>query len=245
MSDIKENNADFLNDYAGDGLNEIKMDDLNIPFLRIIQKLSPQIDETSSDYIEHAKVGMFFNTITKKLYGMEINLVPFKYQKVWIEWKPNRGGFVASHKPDSIPVDQSDFSEWKYNNNIIQETLLFYVIIADHPEEGPLVFALSSTGIKHGKTWNNLITNTRLPNGDRAPIYASVWNIQSVLCSNEQGSWYQIGSKSAAIKRVGFINKELFTTCVQPLRKEIANKTVDLKQLENSSNKEDLDTVPY
>lgn len=238
-------NVDFLNEHAGKGFENINQDDLKIPFLRILQKLSPQVDEKDPNYIKGAQPGMFFNTVTQKLYGKEVNLIPIKYEKVWLEWKPNRGGFVARHEPYSIVVDQSNFAEWKYNGNIIQETLNFFVFIAGKLDEGPLVFSLSSTGIKHGKNWNTQIVHTRLPSGKQAPYFSSIWNISSIACTNAQGTWYQIGDTTSLIKRIRFISKEDFEKFINPTRKSLDKaSSVDYKQLENQTN-QNIEDVPY
>ena len=55
---------------ANIGLEKMTAQDLAIPFLALIQKTSPQIEE-----IEGCKPGMIFNTVSSKLYKELIVLI--------------------------------------------------------------------------------------------------------------------------------------------------------------------------
>jgi hypothetical protein len=239
--------TDFLEEYSGQGFEGVSQEDLKIPFLRILQKLSPEVDRDDEAYIKGASPGMFFNTVTKKVYSKEIDLIPVRFQKVWLEWEPDRGGLVARHEPFSIEVDKSDFSKWRYNGNEIQECYLFFVLVADHIDDGPMIFSLASTGIKHAKNWLTNITHTRLPNGKQAPFFSSVWNLKTVLCKNDAGSWYQVGDKTTAIQKIRFITATEFNKYVFPSKEALKTlDNVDLKQLEDhSTNKVDPVDAPF
>ena len=50
------------------GFEEVTSSDIQIPFLRIIQALSPQIKKTDSEFIEGASQGDIFNTVTQEVY---------------------------------------------------------------------------------------------------------------------------------------------------------------------------------
>ena len=43
-------------------------DDLALPFVRILGQLSPQVTMGDAKYIESAKPGMIYNTVTSELY---------------------------------------------------------------------------------------------------------------------------------------------------------------------------------
>ena len=53
---------------ANAGLKNLGMDDLAIPFLRILSDTSPQIKKRDPLYIEGAESGMIYNTLTKEIY---------------------------------------------------------------------------------------------------------------------------------------------------------------------------------
>lgn len=188
---------------SGQGFEGADLDSYAVPFLRILQKNSPQTDEMESSYIENSKPGMFFNTITGELYDKEIDIIPVYYSRSFIEWKPNRGGFVKDHGPDPkildrvVEIDDKNNSVLD-NGNIVQDTRNHYLLLADQPELGPIIMSLSSSGIKHSKKWMSMMSRLMIPNSKKqAPMYAGVWTIGTSLNKNDDGSWYQIGEKSS------------------------------------------------
>ena len=54
---------DLLSMHEGEGL-DYETSDLQIPFIRIIQALSPQINKRDPAYIDGASSGDVFNTVT-------------------------------------------------------------------------------------------------------------------------------------------------------------------------------------
>ncbi len=53
---------------AGVGLENITTEDMQIPFIRIIQALSPQLQKDDPLYIKGAEQGDIFNTVTQEMY---------------------------------------------------------------------------------------------------------------------------------------------------------------------------------
>ena len=235
----------FLEEQAGAGLENIDIRDMSLPFLRIAQSLSPQLEKDNEAYIPGLELGMFFNTVTKKIYGREINLIPIKYERAWVEWRPDRGGFVATHPQNSIKVDKTNFKEWQYGENIVQDTMLFYCMIEGHLQDGPIVFPLSVTGLKHGKNWMTQINMTKLPSGSQAPLFSSVWKVVSSKINGKKGTYYQIGGKATNISRTRFINSTEYQNFISPNIEGLKFAVVDMKQLSDGSDEviEDEETV--
>src|SRR4051812_45080055 len=50
---------------------QFAQDDLAIPFLRVLQDLSPQVKKKDEAYVEGAEVGMFYESATKQLWEGE------------------------------------------------------------------------------------------------------------------------------------------------------------------------------
>lgn len=235
MAKEEKTQVGFLEEHAGEGFEGIGAQDFSIPFLRVLQILTPQAQSVNDAFIKGAKPGMFFNTITERLYGTTIQVVPIMYKKLWLEWAPNRGGLVGRHEPESIRVDKKKFSEWKSEDgNTISETHSFYVIIVNHFDEGPVILALTSTGIRHARNWNTQIMMTKLPSGSKAPYYSSVWELETIKRENQAGIWYQIGDKKSMIKRMRFITEKEFNDFVFPIKESLVSlKEIDYSQLED------------
>ncbi len=224
----------FLDDFAGEGTHNFSGDDFQIPFLKILQPQSAKLLKNSDEYIEGAEAGMFYNSISNKVYGNELNLIVMKYERKWLEFKPARGGFVASHEPDTITVDKSNYSNWTTpEGNTITETYNYFVSFADMPDEGVLVFSLSGSSIRHAKNWNTLLAGSKLPSRKQAPIFANVWNVKTIYNQNEKGQWYAPGAKTSAIKSMGLIKKDLFVSLVEPAKKLLESNTAKYEALED------------
>ena len=54
--------------FADQGFENIDSKSLQLPFLKILGQLSPQVTAGDSKYIDAAKPGMIYNTVTDKLY---------------------------------------------------------------------------------------------------------------------------------------------------------------------------------
>ena len=54
-----------LEEFAGEGLEEVTAEDLAIPFLRVLAQLSPQVNKRDGAYVDGAEAGMIYNTVAK------------------------------------------------------------------------------------------------------------------------------------------------------------------------------------
>ena len=77
---------DFVSD-SGMGLENIDRDDLALPFLKLLQSGSDETKKKHAKYVEGAEAGMFYNTVTKKLYDGEkgIQVIPVFYKMTYPE----------------------------------------------------------------------------------------------------------------------------------------------------------------
>jgi len=223
---------EFLNGHANDtleGFEQVRTDTMAIPFIRLLQTLSPQLDKTEASHIPGAEKGMWFNTLTKELYGEEFKCIVLKFERIYIEWKPNRGGFVSYHSVENaeqIAVDRT-FGKWKtLDGNDLQENYVYMILIAGHEKEGPCVLSLSSSGIKAAKEWNRLMMMNIMPNGQRAKPYYMIWNVKAVAQKNDQGSWY-----APKMSFVDYINADQYALA-KTERLALPSRQVDYTQLE-------------
>ena len=90
--------TDFFDAEDGrEGFEDIDSSTIAIPFLRIAQQLSPQLNERKPEYIPGLAHGDFFNSVTKDVYGKEMEIVVAKFEHVYVEWLPDRGGLVQEN----------------------------------------------------------------------------------------------------------------------------------------------------
>lgn len=196
---------------AGSGFEEAGRDAYAIPFLRILQDLSPQTKKKMSGYIEGAKPGMVFNTVSKELLGpggsgptVVTRVIPCYFSQAQIEWIPRgddrqqKAGFVMSH-PANTPLLAKTTRNEK-NRNVLPnghelvDTRQHFVLYekADGTWSQALL-AMQSTQLKVSRRWMTQMRDTLLPiNGVMiaAPSFAFSYAVKIDEEANEQGSWY-------------------------------------------------------
>jgi hypothetical protein len=231
--------ADFLEEIAGQGFEGMGPGDYAVPFLKIITNGCPECTKGKDGYIDGLEPGVFMNTLTKHIYGPEINLIALKYEPVWLAWAPNRGGLRGRYDPGSIEVTGNPYDGMKdKDGNTVSDTMVFYCLIEGHLEDGPIVFSLSASGLRHAKNWNSMILLRKTKSGKRAAYFSAVWNLRLELNSNDQGVWYQIGNKKTTnVKWVRDITLEELKEVIQPTRQLLieGSSRVDYAQIEGHS----------
>jgi hypothetical protein len=170
-----------MEEYAGAGINELDSSDKSIPFLKIIEKGSPEMEEGIG-----AQPGMLINTATKKLYD-SVRFVPACREHAYVEWVPvdNGGGLVASY-PSTAPISvwakaQRGKVKLKNGNDLVETFYLFGTIDDGDGDVTPAVIAFTSTRIATYKTITNKASALMLPgsNGRKfnPPWFAHAWRI--------------------------------------------------------------------
>ncbi len=188
---------------AGAGLEGTSTEDYAIPFLVIIQQMSPQLVKGDEDYIKGAEAGCIFNTVTKEIYpgsaeqdGTPLVVCPVMYQKKLLEWRPREsgGGLVAIHDPtdpvaDKITRDDRGRQNLP-NGNVINTTAQYYVLLPDYSQA---MISMTSTQLKASRGWNTKMRNVRLdpPNEHiTPPIFSRLYSIGTHFQKNDLGTWY-------------------------------------------------------
>lgn len=212
--------ADFLRELAGQNTFEgMTQGDFPVPFLKILTVNSPETTKGSESYIKGAEPGMFLNTSSKKLF-QELNVIPVKYESVWLEWAPERGGFRGRHVPGSIPVIGEPYTGMKTKEgNDVTDAMVYYVLNVDDMDAGVSVLTLQSSALRHGKAWNQKIRDLKTPSGAPAKFFAGVWNLKLGFNENDKGAWWTLGTgKVTLISFVRYITREDFENFVGPSR---------------------------
>lgn len=186
-----------LEEYAGQGLDDLDSSDRSIPFIKVLEKNSPEIETVTG-----AKPGMFINTATQQLY-QTLRFVPATRDHMFVEWVPidNGGGLVASYGL------QEPISQWAKsqrgkislkNGNDLVETFYLYGLVL--PEDGddadpyPAVISFTSTRIKAYKSIVNRSDSIMLRGASgrkfKAPWFCHVWRLSSEKKVDGNQSWY-------------------------------------------------------
>jgi len=207
---VATQDVDFLNMMGGEGTQCIGATDTSANYLRIAQSNTPELPDVAPDGqgIANLKIGHFYSPLLKKSYGKAVDVIVLKYEICWMVWGPDRGGLIAKLPVGGCQHIKSDDGKMHdYEGNEIQETQNFYVMLADHLEDGLMTFSVTSTGLKYGRQWNTQIVSAKTPDGRAAaPIFGVVWQIETIKNTNKKGTWFTIGlDKTAAIQQSRYI----------------------------------------
>jgi hypothetical protein len=188
------------------GFENVQREDLGIPFLMILQSLSPQIKKTDKNYqqkkIDGAEEGDIINTVANVVVcgmGEKMDFIPCGHQRLYPEWTPRTagGGLVRTHQSSNI-LNECKRNERNQdvlpNGNIIVTTAYVYGIAIIDGEKIPCIIGLSSTQLKKSRMWLNMMMTLKMskPDGTKftPPMYSHVYKISTTPESNESGSWY-------------------------------------------------------
>jgi hypothetical protein len=192
---------------SDEGFEDISSNDLSIPFLNLLQKTSPEVENQT---VPGAEPGAILNSVTQEIISGETGFVfvPVHRDEQWVEWVPRNkgGGFVAQHDPSSELVqnliaknngsrmppkdDEGKRIMFKNNGNEVIETYYMYGLILDDLGEsvnGFAVMSFASTKIKPFKDWTTSMFMLRV-GGKRPPIFANRARIRTTKETRPSGT---------------------------------------------------------
>ena len=193
-------NASF-EEMSGLGFAETTTQDMSIPFLRILGNQSPQVDESDGAYVEGAKGGMLYNTVTNTVTsGKEgMLVVPCYYNRRYVEWKPRTegGGYVASYLPDDPIVataTRNDKNEEVLpNGNLLTNTAQHFVLLVEGDQYSRCLITMSSTQLKKSRRWlsqMNAMTAMGKSGPYTLPMMSQFYTLTTVPEQNDLGKWH-------------------------------------------------------
>jgi len=211
--------SSFMFADAGAGMEETDGDTFAIPFLSILQKSSPQVDEADGQYVEGARPGMFFNSVSQDFYDGKEGLVFLQcaFQRRFIHWGPrgkDEGGYKGEFAPEFVHEKESNGELVALNGKLYvplddgsvdPERCSYYADMRNHyglivhgDSITQVLLALGSTQIKKSRQIMSMLNGVKLrgPNGlVTPPTWGSRLILQTVPESNDKGSWHGVKAK--------------------------------------------------
>lgn len=187
-------------DMEDTGFENQTSDDYVVPYLAIMQALSPQVEENPDVF----RIGQVFNSVTGEVIDGKIGVsfVPATTQHLFVEWVPRTqgGGFVGVHMPTSDVVREALSSSKEFGKyvtpegNTLTETFYVYGLVIDNDENvGQAVISFSGSKIKKYKGWMTKAKTIqiKLPDGRRipAPLFSHRWRLKTINEKNNKGSF--------------------------------------------------------
>jgi len=189
---------------TGAGIRNMTMDDIGVPYLYVLQPLSPQCNPDSPTHVKGATAGMFMNSLSQEVFeGRETGLtvIPCAYERKYVEWvdRDQGGGWVADHE-----ITSTVLSECKPdgrgrpvlgNGHLIVETAYHYVYMRN-PTTGiweELIIPMKSSFLKQSRRWNKQLTSTVIPGTDKvAPRWLYPYQLKTVKQQKDTYVWSNI-----------------------------------------------------
>jgi len=231
-------------EHAGKGLENIDKDDLALPFLKLLQSGSYETKKKHAKYVDGAAAGMFYNTVTKKLYDGEkgINVIPCFYKMTYPEWAPFDRSEGRPVHPDRGPEIMAQTTKngtkdvLSNGNEIIKTANHFVILVGEKPEKA--LMPLKTTQLKTSRGWNSLMDNEVIVQQGTgksipAPAFSRIYHVKSV---ENSGNFTWHGMTVSLVKPVD--NAEIFSMAVEfnaALQKSnIAATSVETNKVESN-----------
>jgi len=184
---------------AGMGLENMGQDDLALPFLKVLSRQDPTLDD-----LENAKAGDILNTVSNEVYPGKtgIRVIPCAYQRRFVEWAPRGSGSGAPiniYTPDDkLPRTERGDDNKDYvvgsNGSYLEETHQHFVLMLE--EDGTVataLIAMKSTQLKKSRKWNSMVAQRTVmgKNGPfTPPRFSHIYRLKTVSEENSKGSWH-------------------------------------------------------
>lgn len=190
----------------GQGSDSIDPSVLGLPFLTIIQKGSPEFDETHAKHsvkkIEGCRPGNIVFGPKKKILAQPLLVIPVAQTTLYTEWKPRDqgGGFVGNrslavaNQPGyhrGVPGSPTESKEYVGNNEIIY-TIYFMFLFKDGDKWEKGVVSFTGTQLKHARNWLKTVASVSyaaLPDV-KPPMFAAQYQLSTAVENNARGSWF-------------------------------------------------------
>lgn len=247
----------FLKKNTGAGMEDIALKDLEIPRVKLLQAISPEVVEGGF------KPGQFYHTVMEDVIGDEITIVPLLVCKEYILWEPGRtskilarardgkhwepkeGEFkvkLGKNGPDVVwklaeTVLESGLADWgssnpKDPNSEPAATEMFNVLIAfpNNPELGLAVISLQRSTIKIARKF---LSKMKL---SQAAIFHQLYTVTSVDDKNGAGQLF----KNFKFQANGFVQSEDQAKRFEELHVQFSKTGFDVKDLETTADEGNL-----
>ena len=185
---------------AGQGIANIKQEDLALPFLKVLGQLSPEVNKRDAKYVEGSQPGMIINSVTNELYDGEkgIQVLPVYYKRQQIEWQDrgeSKGAPVNIYDAgDDIPQTTRDKSnkDRLANGNYLENTVSHFVVLLGKTPTTALI-SMKATQLKISRKWNSMMMGIKMQGKNglfTPPTYSHIYKLKTVQQSNDKGTWF-------------------------------------------------------
>ncbi len=162
---------------------------VEIPRLKLLQKMSDELDKNHPNYDKKADAGDFYNSLTKENYGTEMYVINILFKNNFIVWKDRTAGQgmgkLGTYQTQAEALQaMEDTGMPKIYQAVDTDEHLLLVKNKDtgELEQTPVIFDMASTKKSVSRNWN---TQIGLKPGDR---FAGLWKLSSFSATSKAGA---------------------------------------------------------
>jgi len=247
-TEVSTDVMDFINESTGEG-TVFDSSELQIPFIRLIQAMSPQLSKKKTEYIEGASQGDAFNTVTHELWDGEkgLTVIVCVQTTKYLEFVPREsgGGFQGELRADDPVLFKTSRNGAKEilpnGNEVVKSDQHFCLIVNDDGTTQPAIIDMKSTQLKVSKRWKSMISVERpLPSGKKPDCYTMKWRLTSIEQSNDKGTF-----ANWQVEKRGFADTLQQMKEGKAFRESILAGAVKAAPEESSSSSDNGDDIPF
>jgi hypothetical protein len=247
---------DDIFEFAGEGA-AFDSSEMQIPFIRLLQPLSPQLNKKKAEFIEGASSGDAFNNVTGQHWDGEkgISVIVCFQTTKYLEFVPrdSGGGFKGEINPASHLLQQTSRQGSKEilpnGNELVKSDQHFCLVVEEDGSYQPAVIDMKSTQLKISRRWKTQIAMQKVKNPKTGqmvtpPVFATMWQLRSVEESNDQGSW-----SNWQVEKVGLLTDRNLMLEAKTFRDSIAAGEVkaapEADESASGASRQDDSDIPF
>ena len=246
---------DDILEFAGEG-TAFGADEMQIPFVRALQALSPQLSKKKPEYIEGAEQGDLFNTVTAEVWKGDdgVTIVPCYQTTKYLEFTPRDqgGGFRGEISPTDPVLQRTSRVGSKEilptGNELVKSDQHFCLVMSNDGAFQPAVIDMKSTQLKVSRRWKTQIAMQKIKHPKTGamitpPLFATVWKITTVEESNDQGTWF-----TPSVEKVGLVQSRDLMLEAKSFRDSVAAgevKAAAEERVSHAASAEQEDDIPF
>jgi hypothetical protein len=199
---VSANVLDDIFDMAGEGTS-YDSSEMQIPFVRVAQSLSPQLNKKKAEYIEGLELGDAYNNVSGEKWAGEEGLmvVPCFQTTKYLEFVPREqgGGFRGEIDPNDPILQRTTRNGGKEllptGNELVKSDQHFCLVVGEDGMTQPVVVDMKSTQLKVSRRWKTNIAMRKMKHPTTGkvitpPLIATIWKLKTVEESNDKGDFY-------------------------------------------------------
>lgn len=241
---------------AGEGAS-FDASEMQIPFVRIAQSLSPQLKKNKPEYIEGLSAGDAFNNVTGQMWSGSkgFTAIPCYQTTKYLEFVPREsgGGFRGELNPNDPMIQRATRNGGKEilptGNELVKSDQHFCLIIDDEGMTQPVVIDMKSTQLKVSRRWKTQIAMQKIKHPTTGmiitpPVFATMWHFKTMDETNDKGDF-----SNWAVERVGTVEDRNLLLEAKAFRDSIVRGEVKAQAesmaQDSSGGRDRDDSIPF